>query len=69
MWYEFKQLSKEITQNRLQNQNRLVGIGWLDDDSYNRLDARTPYDLFIAKDYASVDVSSLFNDYGPKWYI
>lgn len=69
MWYEFKQLSKEITQNRLQNQNRLVAIGWLDDDSYNRLDARTPYDLFIAKDYASVDVSSLFNDYGPKWYI
>lgn len=69
MWYEFKQLAKEITEERLENQNRLVGIGWLDKDSYNRLDARTPYDLFVATDYTSVDVSSLYNDYGPKWYL
>ena len=69
MWYEFKQLAEEVTEERLENQNRLVGIGWLDDDSYDRLDARTPYDLFIAPDYSSVDVSSLYNDYGPKWYI
>ena len=69
MWYEFKQRAKEFTQNRLEDQNRLVGIGWLDDDSYGRLDARTPYDLFIATDYSSVDVSSLYNDFGPKWYI
>ena len=69
MWYEFKQLAEEITVERLENQNRLVGIGWLDDDSYNRLTARTPYDLFIATDYTSVDVSSLYNDYGPKWYL
>ena len=69
MWYEFKQLAKKITEERLENQNRLVGVGWLNDDSYNRLDARTPYDLFVAKDYSSVDVSSLYNDYGPKWYI
>lgn len=69
MWYEFKKLAEEVTEERLRNQNRLVCIGWLDDDSYGRLDARTPYDLFIATDYSSVDVSSLYNDYGPKWYI
>ena len=69
MWYEFKQLAKRITEARLQDQNRLVGIGWLDADSYGRLDARTPYDLFVATDYNSVDVSSLYNDYGPKWYL
>ena len=69
MWYEFKQLAKEVTEERLENQNRLVGIGWLNDDSYGRLDTRTPYDLFIDTKYSSVDVSSLYNDYGPKWYI
>lgn len=69
MWYEFKKLAEEVTEERLVNQNRLVGIGWLDDDSFGRLDARTPYDLFVATDYSSVDVSSLYNDYGPKWYI
>lgn len=69
LWYEFKQLAKEITEERLVNQNRLVGIGWLDMDSFDRLDARTPYELFVATDYVSVDVSSLYNDYGPKWYL
>lgn len=69
LWYEFKQLAEEITEERLVNQNRLVGIGWLDKDSYHRLDARTPYDLFVATDYVSVDVSSIYNDFGPKWYL
>ena len=69
LWYEFKSLAQQITEERLENQNRLVGTGWLDKDSYNRLTARTPYDLFVATDYNSVDVSSLFNDFGPKWYL
>ncbi len=69
MWYEFQELAEEITRERLQNQNRLVGIGWLDKDSYKRLSARTPYDLFVATDYNSIDVTSLYNDYGPKWYL
>ena len=69
MWVEFKNLAKTITEERLVNQNRLVGIGWLDKDTYDELKARTPYDLFIATDYNSVDVSSLYNDFGPKWYL
>ena len=69
LWTQFKQYAESFTLNRLMNQNRLLCVGWLDDDSYSRLSARTPYDLFIAKDYSSVDVSSIYNDFGPKWYI
>ena len=68
-WTEFEQLAKTFTTNRLMNQNRLLCLGWLDDDSYGRLDAKSPYDLFVDKNYSSVDVSSIYNDFGPKWYI
>ena len=69
LWEEFKQMSETVTNHRLKYQNRLVAMGWLDKDSYDRLDTYTPYELFIDKKYKSVDVSSIFNDYGPKWYI
>ena len=69
LWTEFKQMAETFNVNRLMNQNRLLCTGWLNDDSYGRLTARTPYDLFVAKDYSSVDVSSIYNDFGPKWYI
>ena len=69
LYAEFKNLAEVVTKNRLTYQNRLVAMGWLDKDSYKRLDTYTPYDLFIDKTYKSVDVSSIFNDYGPKWYI
>lgn len=68
-WAEFEQLAKVFTTNRLMNQNRLLCLGWLDDDSFGRLDAKSPYDLFVDKKYSSVDVSSIYNDFGPKWYI
>ncbi len=68
-WTEFRQLAESFKTNRLRNQNRLLCLGWLDDDTYGRLTARSPYDLFIATDYSSVDVSSIYNDFGPKWYI
>lgn len=69
MYVEFGQHAESFTVNRLMNQNRLICIGWLNDDSYKRLDTRTPYDLFVDKQYSSVDVSSIFHDFGPKWYI
>lgn len=68
-WYQFKELAEVFTQKRLYDQNRLICLGWLDDDTYSRLDTRTPYDLFVDKKYSSVDVSSIYNDFGPKWYI
>lgn len=69
MWMQFQQMAETITDKRLVNQNRLVGIGWIVSDQYKTLKGRTPYDLFVAPDYIAVDVSSLYNDYGPKWYI
>lgn len=66
---EFKELAGIYAEKRLANMNRILGLGWMDDDSYDRLTLRTPYDLFIAKDYSSVDVSSIYNDFGPKWYL
>jgi hypothetical protein len=68
-WEDFKQMAEIFTTNRLANQNRLLCTGWLDDDSHGRLTTRTPYDLFVAIDYSSVDVASIYNDFGPKWYI
>ena len=69
MYVEFGQIAESFTVNRLMNQNRLLCLGWLDDDSFGRLDAKSPYDLFVDKKYSSVDVSSIYNDFGPKWYI
>lgn len=66
---EFKYLAEEFSENRLEFQNRLLCQGWIDYDSYDRLDLRTPYDLFVAEDYSAVDVSSIFFDFGPKWYL
>lgn len=69
LWTEFKLLASDVAKHRLEYQNRLLCLGWLDDDSYGRLDTYTPYELFIDRKYKSVDVSSIYNDYGPKWYI
>ena len=69
LWAEFKEMSKTVSDRRLTYQNRLIAKGWLNADSYNRLDYYSPYSLFVDKTYKSVDVSSIFYDFGPKWYI
>lgn len=69
LYNEFKELAEVFTVERLVNQNRLLCMGWLDKAAHNRLSLRTPYDLFVAEDYSSIDVSSIYNDFGPKWYI
>ncbi len=69
LYNEFKEMAETFTTERLVNQNRLLCTGWLDKAQYDRLATRTPYDLFIAEDYSSLDVSSIYNDFGPKWYI
>ena len=68
-WADFKKLAGNFGMYRLQDQNRLLCQGWMDKDSYNRLATQDPYDLFISEKYSSVDVSSIFYDFGPKWYI
>ncbi len=64
--------SEIFTENRLTNRNRLLCTGFLDFDYYQnpgRMDARTPYDLFKATDYSSIDEAQILNDFGPKWYL
>ena len=66
---EFKELAEIYAEKRLADMNRILGLGWMDDDSYDRLTLRNPYDLFVAEDYNAFDVSSIYNDFGPKWYL
>ena len=65
----FKEHAEIYAEKRLTNMNRILGLGWMDDDSYDRLTLRNPYDLFVAEDYNAFDVSSIYNDFGPKWYL
>ena len=72
MFAELKLLTDAFTENRLENQNRLLVSGFIDFDYYEdpgRLDFRTPYNLFTATNYSSVDVPQIINDFGPKWFL
>ena len=75
MFEELKELSNIFTESRLVGQNRLLCSGFMDFDpaaptlGVNRLEFRSPYDLFVATDYSSVDVSQLIYDFGPKWFL
>jgi hypothetical protein len=75
MFEELKELSDLFTESRLVGQNRLLCSGFMDFDpaapqlGVNRLEFRSPYDLFVATDYSSVDVSQLIYDFGPKWFL
>ena len=75
MYEELKELSDLFTESRLVGQNRLLCSGFMDFDpaapqlGVNRIEFRSPYDLFVATDYSSVDVSQLIYDFGPKWFL
>ena len=75
MFDELRELSDIFTEYRLQGQNRLLCCGFMDLDpeapknGVNRFEFRSPYDLFVASDYSSVDVPQLMYDFGPKWYL
>lgn len=76
MYEELNELTDRFTEYRLKKQNRLLCTGFLDFDgakteqySVGRLDFRSPYYLFQASDYSSVDVAQLIYDFGPKWFL
>ena len=71
MYEELQMLSDMFEEYRLRGHSRLLGTGFLDFDYYStggRLDWYAPYDLFVARDYVSVDVAQLIYDFGPKWF-
>ena len=72
MYEELQMLTDQFTEYRLEGQNRLLCTGFVDFDYYKnpgRMDIRTPYDLFTATDYVSIDVAQAVYDFGPKWYL
>lgn len=72
MFEELGVLTDQFTEYRLEGQNRLLCNGFIDFDYYTdpgRLTYRSPYDLFKAVDYSSVDVPQLIYDFGPKWFM
>ena len=72
MYEELTELAQAFTDYRLVGQNRLLCNGFIDFDYYEkkgRLTYMSPYDLFTATDYSSVDVPQVMYDFGPKWFL
>lgn len=65
----FKELAEQYNEKRLSGQNKLLLEGWLGNDSQGRFDLMTPWDMFIDEQVVTVDVESLFSEFGPKLYI
>ena len=73
---EFLQTAKTFNTKRLANQNKLMLMGWLDggiaidnEGKESAYQTMTPYDLFVHKTINTVDVPSIFSDFGPKSFI
>ena len=68
-WEDFKKNASEFNLKRLANQNKLALIGWLDGGVSGAYQTLLPYDLFVSETISTVDVKSMFSDFGPKMYI
>ena len=66
---EFKETAKTFNTKRLANQNKLMLMGWLDGGIDVAYQTMTPYDLFVSTTINTVDVPSIFSDFGPKMFI
>jgi hypothetical protein len=72
MYEELRDLTERFTESRLVGQNRMLCNGFIDFDYYadnGRLKYYSPYDLFVATNYSSVDVPQIIYDFGPKWFL
>ena len=68
-WEEFKTNANTFNRKRLEAQNKLALVGWIDGGVYGAYNTMTPYDLFISETISTVDVKSMFSDFGPKMFI
>ncbi len=73
MYNEFKQRA-DVLNARTRGQNRILcngfdfsGKKYVDSENFTYY--RSAFDLFVSNDYSSYDVESMFDDFGPKWYI
>lgn len=69
---EFK-AQADIYNKKVRGQNRILCTGWSFDainNTYSQLRTASPWDLFLDNSgYNASDVSSLFYDFGAKWYL
>lgn len=74
MYDDLCELNTIFGESRALERNRLLCTGFLDFDYYNgnpypnRMKYRSPYDLFKATDYSSLDIAQIIYDFGPKWF-
>lgn len=68
-WDDFKKNASDFNNRRLAYQNKLALVGWLDGGVYGAYETLMPYDLFISETINTVDVKSMFSDFGPKMFI
>ena len=68
-WTEFKECADTFNLRRLVYQNKLALVGWIDGGVYGAYKTLMPYDLFVSETISTVDVSSMFSDFGPKMYL
>ena len=70
---DFKREAGIFNDYRLTYRNRLLCLGWFDEDPYyptaSRLALADPFDLFINSQYSCIDNAQIFYDFGPKWYL
>lgn len=66
---EFIATARTFNTKRLANQNKLMLMGWLDGGVDVAYQTMTPYDLFVHETINTVDVPSIFSDFGPKMFI
>ena len=68
LYSEFKTLSSEYV-DRLKKQNCILCAGFdIDNSEKDQLAYKTPYELFVSKDYSGYNNEALFYDFGPKWF-
>ena len=72
MYEELQLLTEQFSEARLAPYSRILCSGFVDFDYHKtvgRNDWKSPYDLFVARDYTSVDVAQIIYDFGPKWFM
>lgn len=66
---EFKMTAENYNEYRLRGQNKLLVQGWIDNDTQGRTVFMSPWDMFKSEEVVTVDVPSLFSEFGPKFHI
>ena len=69
LYADFKNLTGDYAK-RLEAQNCLLCTGFnMEGNENGELALKTPYDLFVSKDYNGYNNEALFFDFGPKWFL